>query len=304
VKRKSSPSNPPILGKRADYIVADDITGAATIRPRYELTSDWYTAVAQAVARVPRDNPMRRVLANDDAVMAQWLAYSQLDPATGNRVGPEEHWTPESVSGYRSWHVDMRYTGRQPAQPMLKGYREVWESLVLVARCSEPTFTSTWVEPVEPTFTELIEEVPANAARKIETRQVRYTDPQVPHWDPKGNHICGIHAWKRPASAYGYGHGMPVFGRVELTGKIIEHELGYRAEVATITDAIIMWDSYTYTGYSLAQLHGGLTAHYGPVFSVMHLSEARHLTADQLHEAIDRRFDYGTDRKAEEDHQK
>jgi hypothetical protein len=52
--------------------------------------------------------------------------------------------------------------------------------------------------------------------------------PQVPGWD----HTCGVYARKERSSL----PGMGVIGRVELSGLVLEHEAGYRAERATITE--------------------------------------------------------------------
>lgn len=54
----------------------------------------------------------------------------------------------------------------------------------------------------------------------------------VPRW----NHSCGIYAVKDPRNIYRFHRGTEVVGRVEMWGSVIEHEHGYRAERARITD--------------------------------------------------------------------
>jgi hypothetical protein len=52
--------------------------------------------------------------------------------------------------------------------------------------------------------------------------------PAVPGWD----HTCGVYARKERSSL----PGMGVIGRVELSGLVVEHEAGYRAERAEIVE--------------------------------------------------------------------
>ena len=55
---------------------------------------------------------------------------------------------------------------------------------------------------------------------------------ETPGWDCG----CGIYAVKDPAHIPRFGLGAEaIYGRVELSGLVIEHEAGYRAQVATIT---------------------------------------------------------------------
>lgn len=55
---------------------------------------------------------------------------------------------------------------------------------------------------------------------------------EVPSW----SHSCGIYAVKNPKSVHRFHQGSSVVGRVEMWGSVIEHEHGYRAARARITD--------------------------------------------------------------------
>jgi hypothetical protein len=54
----------------------------------------------------------------------------------------------------------------------------------------------------------------------------------VPSWD----HVCGVYAAKGPESVHVFYGWSPIVGRVEMWGEVIEHEKGYRASHARITD--------------------------------------------------------------------
>jgi hypothetical protein len=54
----------------------------------------------------------------------------------------------------------------------------------------------------------------------------------VPSWD----HVCGVYAAKQPGDVYIFYGWSPIVGRVEMWGNVIEHENGYRASHARITD--------------------------------------------------------------------
>ena len=53
------------------------------------------------------------------------------------------------------------------------------------------------------------------------------------HTAPGKGHQCGIYAWKDvPPKTYSPQGMVPVWGVVELTGHVIEHSCGYRAQYA------------------------------------------------------------------------
>jgi|GEM_PF-3889496 len=63
-----------------------------------------------------------------------------------------------------------------------------------------------------------------------------HTCGTVPGW----NCTCGIYATKAE-HRWGTGYG-PIYGRVELTGNIVEHEQGYRAERARVIELFVPAD--------------------------------------------------------------
>jgi len=79
---------------------------------------------------------------------------------------------------------------------------------------------------------------------------------------------CGIHAYKtleRAKSEYGVNSSGTVYGKVALWGEVIEHEWGYRAQYAKITQIIeivkpsrTIWDGFWGLGAKR-----GLRAKYG-----------------------------------------
>src|SRR5690606_23297059 len=69
-----------------------------------------------------------------------------------------------------------------------------------------------------------------------EFEAVCVTCDEVPGWD----HVCGIYAVKDPRQLHVFNRPAArdrlVFGRVELSGLIVEHEVGYRAQHARIIE--------------------------------------------------------------------
>lgn len=63
--------------------------------------------------------------------------------------------------------------------------------------------------------------------------------PHGADWEAKFPHSGGVHAWKKKEDAFKYGAAGvgpqgAIIGTVRLSGQVIEHERGYRAEVAEI----------------------------------------------------------------------
>jgi hypothetical protein len=58
------------------------------------------------------------------------------------------------------------------------------------------------------------------------------------HTAPQEGCTCGFYALKEVPLGMSCGGADFVFGRVELAGKVIEHELGYRAQCARIAELI------------------------------------------------------------------
>lgn len=114
-----------------------------------------------------------------------------------------EMWTPQPVIGYRMWGIG----------PFgLQGAKTVWTGPTLDAVCQ----TAFRTERVE-----------------------------VPHTDGRCGRLgCGIYAVRDLAALLDseLAQGVPdnlVVGEVALTGKVVEHEYGYRAAVATVTAAVV-----------------------------------------------------------------
>jgi hypothetical protein len=68
-------------------------------------------------------------------------------------------------------------------------------------------------------------------------------DPSCPtcipfHAAPQEGCTCGFYALKGVPLGLSYGTSHVVFGRVDLAGKVIEHDFGYRAERARIVELI------------------------------------------------------------------
>ena len=112
-------------------------------------------------------------------------------------------------------------------------------------------------------------------------RLLGYTDPTPSHPAPNEDCTCGFYSLKTIADAEvilmlvrsaqrveavrsgGRPGGLPpgglVFGRVELAGKVIEHQLGYRAERARVLELIPLGEYDGATG-AVARLLGVPTA--------------------------------------------
>ena len=72
-----------------------------------------------------------------------------------------------------------------------------------------------------------------------------------PGWD----HGCGIYALKEPTELA----DAPIFGRVEMWGDVVEHEWGYRASHARITD---LWADSHRTAAEVAKAYPGVGVRY------------------------------------------
>jgi hypothetical protein len=59
-----------------------------------------------------------------------------------------------------------------------------------------------------------------------------------PHPAPQEECSCGFYAMKTLSSVEPWGGPHTILGRVELAGKVIEHEFGYRAQHARVTELI------------------------------------------------------------------
>lgn len=110
-----------------------------------------------------------------------------------------EAWSPTPVMGYRMWAL---------LHDRIEGVRTVWPTSRLRATCG-----------------------------------AGYDDVEIPHTDGRCGRLgCGVYAAKqpepviesfRPDSGYRY-----AAGRVALSGKVVEHDTGYRAEVAQVVAVV------------------------------------------------------------------
>jgi hypothetical protein len=114
---------------------------------------------------------------------------------------PPEFWSPRPVLGFRMWELRGR----------LQGAWQAWDGPYREARCV--------------------------------SRRAERDDGEVPHTDGRcGEPPCGIYAFKEPSqllAAFGLPEGSRrnVYGLVALSGKVVEHERGYRAQRATVVAA-------------------------------------------------------------------
>jgi hypothetical protein len=114
-----------------------------------------------------------------------------------------EFWTPGVVLGFRMWEV----------RGGLQGARKHWDRPEYEARCL--------------------------------SRRTGRDDGEVPHTDGRcGYPPCGLYCFKEPAqlvAAFGLPGGAAqwVLGLVSLSGKVVEHENGYRARNARVLAAAV-----------------------------------------------------------------
>jgi hypothetical protein len=117
---------------------------------------------------------------------------------------PPEFWSPRPVLAFRMWEVRGR----------LQGAWRAWDRPFREARC-------------------------------VSGRTER-DDGAVPHTDGRcGEPPCGIYAFKEPEpllAAFGLPEGSRrnVYGLVALSGKVVEHERGYRGQRAAVVAAAVL----------------------------------------------------------------
>jgi len=135
----------------------------------------------------------------------------------------------EPLIGYRAWHVSgaslLPIGHRDPAAATSPwdGANRHWVS----ATCS---FEAP--EPVPDSMRERLQHIYSKLGLPFESF------PEGPHTVPGEDCSCGFYAMKELSSMLGFSAPGVVFGRVELAGKVIEHNLGYRAERARIAELI------------------------------------------------------------------
>ncbi|MGD2052023.1 MAG: hypothetical protein PVI35_06055 [Acidimicrobiia bacterium] len=124
-----------------------------------------------------------------------WIEYCLEEIVTRERRAHAEGWSPVPVMGFRVWAVTLEG---------LNGVRERWRTRTMAATCRH-----------------------------------RPDDGEIPHSDGGCGRLgCGVYAAKSLDDLLdGFDVaeiGDVALGMVELTGKVIEHETGYRGAVATV----------------------------------------------------------------------
>jgi hypothetical protein len=125
----------------------------------------------------------------------KWVEFCLEDVIARTKEEHAEGWSPQPVLGYRLWVV------RDDA---LYGVKMPWPGRALVATCLS-----------------------------------RGGSDEIPHTDGRCGRLgCGVYAAKSVDPLYmGFdieGVGNVALGLVALTGKVVEHDSGYRAAVATV----------------------------------------------------------------------
>jgi hypothetical protein len=147
--------------------------------------------------------------ARDELVRYERAAEAILSAAIARvEAAVQPSWTPVPVVGYRLWTID---------RLRLRGARVVWDAPVHEAKCT----------PVP------------GAVGDVQG---------VPHADGRCGRLgCGVYALKEAGMLVGSGRSSSasrpgaVFGAVALFGKVVEHELGYRAQRAHAIAAGALW---------------------------------------------------------------
>ncbi len=164
-------------------------------------------AAVPAPAAAPA--PRRAAAAAAPAIAGGAPAPAPAKPKRARRPRPEpqpapvpEFWTPGLVLGFRMW--DLRGS--------LWGAARAWDRPEHEARCL--------------------------------SRRTGNSDVDVPHTDGRcGYPPCGLYCFKEPEqllAAFGLPTGprLAVLGLVALSGKVVEHENGYRAQKARVLAAV------------------------------------------------------------------
>ena len=125
-----------------------------------------------------------------------------------------EAWSPTPVIGYRFWVIE---------DGGVHGYRVKWPTPRLTAVCGRG-----------------------------------FSDVEVPHTDGRcGVPACGIYVAKDPVALLAAHSGRPyawMVGIVELSGKVVEHEHGYRSQHAETVAVVSFW------GHPIIDVRRGYTS--------------------------------------------
>jgi len=161
------------------------------------------TVPSPAPVAAPAAVPARPRKVTPTVVPARARRAARVRPCPRDPA-PPEFWSPRPVLAFRMWDVRGR----------LQGAWRAWDRPFREARC-------------------------------VSGRSER-DDGAVPHTDGRcGEPPCGIYAFKEPAqllAAFGLPEGSrrSVYGLVALSGKVVEHERGYRGQRATVVAAAVV----------------------------------------------------------------
>ncbi len=171
----------------------------APIEPLERKIADRRRRVEHLRAQIAEMQTEVAILETETSGYAKGIIALLEDAIDRARVDHDEGWSPTPVLGYRLWSIDRRG---------LVGFRVRWESPRLAARC------------------ETLGREPGG-------------DEDIPHTGGEcGVPPCGIYAAKSLDALLG-AHpeatgGDIAVGLVALTGKVVEHEYGYRAAEAEV----------------------------------------------------------------------
>ncbi len=136
------------------------------------------------------------------------------DAISDARDRHHEGWSPVPVIGYRIWGV---------AADGVFGYRVRWESRRMSATCLQGM-----------------------------------GDDEVPHTDGRcGVPACGIYTSKTPEAVIEAHNDLEpgwMIGMVDLSGKVVEHEHGYRAQHAEVTSVMGFDSEWAYVSDDAAEI--------------------------------------------------
>lgn len=125
----------------------------------------------------------------------RWIQFCLEDVVARARQAHAEGWSPTAVLGYRLWAI---------GEDGMHGVKMAWRGRTMTATCL-----------------------------------ARGGSEEIPHTDGRCGRLgCGVYAAKSVDSLFrGFdvsGIGDVALGLVALTGKVVEHETGYRAAAATV----------------------------------------------------------------------
>jgi len=193
------------LDRALDGFVERAASRAKATPPRLALPAPAVPSLPPAPARAPAPAPVQRS-GGARPVKPRRAASRRAAPRRPllPRAPLPECWSPRPVLGFRLWEMRGR----------LQGAWQAWDHPFREARC-------------------------VSGRRESD-------DGEVPHTDGRCGHPpCGIYAFKEPVDLLA-AFDLPgrsrrlVYGLVELSGKVVEHERGYRGGRAAVVAAAVL----------------------------------------------------------------